>query len=57
MNVRNAKHNHEKNKTSEISASLRKKHQIKSLLQHIDFASKVDKSSFINASSALLIKI
>ena len=56
MNVRNAKHNHEKNEASEISASLRKKHQIKSLLQHINFAFKVDKSSFINASFALLIK-
>ena len=57
MNVQNAKHNHEKNKTSEVNTSLRKKHQIKFLLQHINFAFKVDKSSFINASSALLIKI
>ena len=57
MNVQNAKHNHEKNEASEVNASLRTKHQIKFLLQHIDFASKTDKSLFINASSALLIKI
>ena len=57
MNVRNAKHNHEKNETSDVNVSLRKKHQIKFLLQYIDFASKVDKSSFINVFLALLIKI
>ena len=33
MDVRNAKHNHEENKTSEVSASLRKKHQTKFLLK------------------------
>ena len=57
MNVRNTKHNHEKNEISNVNASLRKKHQIKSFLQHINFAFKVDKSLFINVSSALLIKI
>ena len=57
MNVQNAKHNHEKNEVSEVNVSLRKKHQIKSFLQHIDFAFKVDKSSFINGSFVLLIKI
>ena len=57
MNVRNAKHNHEKNEASKVSAFLRKKHQTKFFLQHINSAFKVDKSSFIHASPALLIKI
>ena len=46
MNVRNAKHNHEKNEASTINISLRKKYQIKSLLQHVNFVFKFDKLSF-----------
>ena len=57
MNVRNANHNHEKNEISDVNAFLRKNHKTKFFLQHINFAFKFDKSLFINAFSALLIKI
>ena len=57
MNVRNAKHNHKKNKALNVNVSLRKKHKTKFFLRYINFAFKFDKSSFINASFALLSKI